>query len=80
MDIRIIRTMSSLPTDKPSSGKMLEQSQSANRPERFKQGYPTDSRNDGQEQGNLTHEGTLSILGNTLNKKSHDSKEQITDQ
>ena len=27
----------------------------ANRPKRFKQEYPADNRNDGQDQGNLTH-------------------------
>ena len=39
----------------------------ANRPKRFKQEYPADTRNDGQEQGNLTHAGTSSILKNPLN-------------
>ena len=38
----------------------------ANRPKRFKQVYPTDNRNDGQEQGNLTHAGPSSILKNSL--------------
>ena len=39
----------------------------ANRPKRFKQEYPADNRNDGQEQGNLTHAGPSSILKNSLN-------------
>ena len=39
----------------------------ANRPKRFKQDYPADNRNDGQEQGNLTHAGTSSRLKNSLN-------------
>ena len=39
----------------------------ANRPKRFKQDYPADNRNDGQEQGNLTHAGTSSLLKNSLN-------------
>ena len=39
----------------------------ANRPKRFKQEYPADNRNDGQEQGNLTHSGPSSILRNFLN-------------
>ena len=39
----------------------------ANRPKRFKQGYPADNRNDGQNQGNLTHSGPSSILKNSLN-------------
>ena len=39
----------------------------ANRPKRFKQEYPADNRNDGQEQGNLTHSGPSSILKNSLN-------------
>ena len=39
----------------------------ANRPERFKREYPADNRNDGQEQGNLTHTGPSSILKNSLN-------------
>ena len=38
----------------------------ANRPKRFKQEYPTDNRNDGQKQGNLTHAGPSSILKNSL--------------
>ena len=29
----------------------------ANRPKRFKQTYPKDNRNDGQDHGNLTHSG-----------------------
>ena len=36
----------------------------AKRPKRFKQEYPIDNRNDGQEQGNLTHSGPSSILKN----------------
>ena len=38
-----------------------------NRPKPFKQGYPADNRNDGQEQGNLTHPGLSSTLQNSLN-------------
>ena len=70
--------MSSLLTDKPSSGKMLEWSNAANRPKQFKQEYPVDNRNDGQEQGNLTQSGPSSILKNSLIQKSHDSNGQIT--
>ena len=39
----------------------------ANRPKRFKQTYQGDNRNDGQDQGNLTHPGPSSILKNSLN-------------
>ena len=39
----------------------------ANRPKRFKQTYPENNRNDGQDQGNLTHSGPSSILKNSLN-------------
>ena len=39
----------------------------ANRPKRFKQAYPEDNRNDGQNQGNITHSGPSSILKNPLN-------------
>ena len=39
----------------------------ANRPKRFKQEYNPENRNDGQEQGNLTHSGPSSILKNSLN-------------
>ena len=39
----------------------------ANRPKASKQEYPADNRNDGPEQGNLTHAGFSSILKNTLN-------------
>ena len=39
----------------------------ANRPKRFKQEYPADNRNDGQNQGNLTHSGPSSILKNSIN-------------
>ena len=39
----------------------------ANRPKRFKQEYNSETRNDGQEQGNLTHSGRSSILKNSLN-------------
>ena len=39
----------------------------ANRPKRFKQAYPEDNRNDGQDQGNLTHSGPSSNLKNSLN-------------
>ena len=38
----------------------------ANRPKRFKQ-YPENNRNDGQEQGNLTHSRPSLILKNSLN-------------
>ena len=38
----------------------------ANRPKRFKQEYPADKRNDGQDQGNLTHPGPLITLKNPL--------------
>ena len=39
----------------------------ANRPKRFKQAYPEDNRNDGQNQGNMIHSGSSSILKNPLN-------------
>ena len=39
----------------------------ANRPKRFKQAYPEDNRNDGQDHGNLTYSGPPSILKNSLN-------------
>ena len=39
----------------------------ANRPKRFKQEYNPENRNDGQEQGNLTHSGPSSNLKNSLN-------------
>ena len=39
----------------------------ANRPTRFKQAYPEDNRNDGQDQENMTHSGPSSILKNSLN-------------
>ena len=39
----------------------------ANRPKRFKQEYHPENRNDGQEQGNMTHSGPSSILQNSLN-------------
>ena len=39
----------------------------ANRPKRFKQTYPEDNRNGGQDQGNLIHSGPSSILKNSLN-------------
>ena len=39
----------------------------ANRPKRFTQEYPVDNRNDGSDQGNLTHSGPLSFLKNPLN-------------
>ena len=39
----------------------------ANRPKRFKQEYPVDNRNAGQDQENLTHSGPSSILKNSLN-------------
>ena len=39
----------------------------ANSPKRFNQDHQADNRNDGKEQGNLTHPGLLSILKNHLN-------------
>ena len=39
----------------------------ANRPKRFKQVYPEDNQNDGQNHGNLTYPGPSSILKNSLN-------------
>ena len=39
----------------------------ANRPKQFKQEYNPENRNDGQEQGSLTHSGPSSILKNSLN-------------
>ena len=39
----------------------------AKRPKRFKQEYPADNRNDGQNQGNLTHSGPSSIPKISLN-------------
>ena len=39
----------------------------ANRPKRFKQDYPADKRNEGQEEENLAHAGPSSILKNSLN-------------
>ena len=39
----------------------------ADRPKRFKREYPENNRNDGQDQGNLTHSGPSSILKNSLN-------------
>ena len=39
----------------------------ANRPKRFKQAYPEDNQNDGQNHGNLTYSGPSSILKNSLN-------------
>ena len=50
----------------------------ANRPKRFKLKYPEDSRNDGQDHGNLTHTGPTSILKTLQTKKSHDTNGQIT--
>ena len=50
------------PPEKCSSGP-----NAANRPKRFKQKYHPENRNDGQEQGNLTHPGPSSILKNSLN-------------
>ena len=38
----------------------------ANTPKRFKQEHSADNRNDGQEQGNLTHVGPSSVLKNSL--------------
>ena len=52
----------------------------ANRLKRFKQEYPADNQNHGQEQGNLTSTAPSSILKNSLNQKSHDSNGQITHQ
>ena len=37
------------------------------RPKQFKQDHPAGNRNDGQENGSLTHPGPLSILTNHLN-------------
>ena len=37
-----------------------------NRPKGFKQEYPKDNRNNGQEQGKLTHSGPSSILKNSF--------------
>ena len=51
-----------------------------NRPKRFKKGYPEQNRNDGQDQGNLTHPEPSSIIKNPLNEKSHDSNGQVTHQ
>ena len=39
----------------------------ANRPKRFKKDHLENNQYDGQEEGNLTHPGTLSILKNPLN-------------
>ena len=39
----------------------------ANRPKHLEKEYPTNNRNDGQEQGKLTHAGPSSILKNSLN-------------
>ena len=39
----------------------------ANRPKRFKKDYPENNRNDGQEQGNLTHSRPSPILKNSSN-------------
>ena len=39
----------------------------ANRPKRFRQAYPEDNQNDGQNHGNLTYSGPSSILKNSLN-------------
>ena len=39
----------------------------ANRPKRFKQEYPADNSNDGQEQENLTNTRPLSNLKSSLN-------------
>ena len=39
----------------------------ANRPKRFKQEYPKNNRNDGPEQGNLTHSGPSPVFKNSLN-------------
>ena len=50
------------PPEKCSSGP-----NAANRPKRFKQEYHPENRNDGQEEGNLTHPGPSSILKNSLN-------------
>ena len=52
----------------------------ANRPKRFQQEYLAINRNDGQNQGNLTHPGLASILRNPSNLKSHNYKGQITHQ
>ena len=39
----------------------------SSRPKQFKQDFPADNRNDGQDQGNLTHTGPSSILKNPSN-------------
>ena len=47
--------------------KCLKGRNAANRPKRFKQEYSVDKRNDGQDQGNLTHPGLSSILKHSFN-------------
>ena len=54
------------PTNHPPE-KCWSSPKAANGPKRFKQEYPEDNRNDGQDQGNLTHSGPSSILKNPLN-------------
>ena len=49
------------PTEKSWSGP-----NAANRLKRFKQEHHSENRNDGQEQGNLTHSGPSSNLKNSL--------------
>ena len=39
----------------------------ASNPKPFKQDDPADNRNEGREQGNLTHSGPISLLKNHLN-------------
>ena len=50
------------PSEKYWSGPNAE-----NKPKRFKQEHPEHNRNDGQDQGNLTHPGPSSVLKNPLN-------------
>ena len=50
----------------------------ANRPKRFKQEYPADNQNNGQDQRNSTYREPSSILKNPSKLKSHDSNGQIT--
>ena len=52
---------------KQAPEKWWSEPNAANRPKRFKQDYPADNRIDVQEQGNLTHAESSSILKNSLN-------------
>ena len=58
---------SHLPTNKLPTKNCWSGPNAANIPERFKQDHPADNRIDGQEQRNLIHPGSLSILKNRLN-------------